>query len=412
MDQHTIFYSIAAILVASYVFGLILDKLNASHRDRPIPAELSDIYDQEQYRKQQEYEKTKSVFGLISGAVSFAGIMAMLFFDGFAYTDTLVSSWTGNALVASLLFFGVLMFASDILSTPFDIYGTFVIEERFGFNKMTPKIFVMDKLKGWALGAVIGGGVLALIIWFIEMFPTTFWLYAWAVMGVIMIFMAMFYSSLIVPLFNKQTPLEDGALKDAINAFSSKVGFKLDNIFVIDGSKRSTKANAYFSGLGAKKRIVLYDTLINDLTTDEIVAVLAHEVGHYKRKHTLSMIAFSLAQTGLMFYILSLFIANGQLSFALGASEHKIHLALVAFGILYSPLSSAMGMFISVLSRKNEYEADHYAAEHADGALLIGALKKLTKNNLSNLTPHPLYVYFHYSHPTLLQRMRAMGLAK
>ena len=408
MNQTIIFYTIVAVLVVSYAFGLLLDKLNASRRDMLVPAELADIYDDKDYRKQQSYEKTKGSFGLVSGFFSFAVMIAMLFFDGFAFVDSLVSSWTGSALVASLLFFGVLMFTSDILSMPFDIYGTFVIEERFGFNKTTPRTFVLDKFKGWGLGAVLGGGVLALIIWFVGMFPETFWIYAWVMMSIIMLFMTMFYSSLIVPLFNKQTPLEDGELKTAINGFSSKLGFKLDNIYVIDGSKRSTKANAYFSGLGAKKRIVLYDTLINDLTVDEIVAVLAHEIGHYKHRHTLSMIALSFAQTGLMFYILSLFIANEQLSFALGAGEHKIHLALVAFGILYSPLSSVMGIFISMLSRKNEYEADRYAGEHADGSKLISALKKLTKNNLSNLTPHPLYVFFHYSHPTLLQRIRGM----
>lgn len=409
MESQTIFVLIIAILTISYISGIVLDKLNASKRGQKIPEELEGIYDAGQYKKQQDYEKTKGSFGLISGAVSFIAMIAMFVVSGFAFVDDIVATYTANPILSALLFFAILMLASDILSTPFDIYGTFVIEERFGFNKMTPKLYILDKIKGWLLGAIIGGGLLALIIWFINLFPETFWLLAWGTIAVFMVFITMFYSSLIVPLFNKQTPLEDGELKDAINLFSEKVGFKLDNIYVIDGSKRSTKANAYFSGLGSKKRIVLYDTLINDLSTEEIVAVLAHEIGHYKHKHTLSMIFLSVFQIGIMFYILSLFISTKEFSLALGVEDHKIHLALITFSILYSPLSSLIGIFINMLSRKNEYEADAYANTYSSGSALINALKKLSKNNLSNLTPHPLYVFFHYSHPTLLQRMRSIN---
>lgn len=412
MSGQLLFFIIVTVLAVSYISGVFLDKLNGLYRNRPLPDELSGIYDADQYKKQQEYEKTKSSFGLISSTVSFIAIIAMLIFDGFAFVDQYVSGITENAVFAALIFFGILMFLSDIMNTPFDIYSTFVIEERFGFNKTTAKIFILDKLKGWLLGALLGGGILALIIWFISAFPEMFWIYAWAVVAGFMVFFTMFYSSLIVPLFNKQTPLEDGELKQAILAFSEKVGFKLDNIFVIDGSKRSTKANAYFSGLGAKKRIVLYDTLINDLTTEEIVAVLAHEVGHYKHKHTLAMIFLSVFQMGVMFYILSLFVSDVNLSVALGVDQPKIHIALIAFSILFSPISSGVGIGVNMFSRKNEYEADRYANQYSSGEALMSALKKLSKNNLSNLTPHPLYVFVNYSHPTLLQRMRNVGLAK
>jgi STE24 endopeptidase len=300
------------------------------------------------------------------------------------------------------------MFASDILNTPFSIYDTFVIEEKFGFNKTTPKIYVLDKIKGWLLSAIIGGGILALIVWFYETVGELFWVYTWIAISAFMIFMSMFYSSLIVPLFNKQTPLEEGELKDEIQGFSSKVGFKLQNIFVIDGSKRSTKANAYFSGLGAKKRIVLFDTLIKDLSVREIVAVLAHEIGHYKKKHTLISIVISILQTGITLYILSLFINNPELSKSLGSDIPSFHLGLIAFGVMYSPVSTIIGLAMNIFSRKNEYQADKFADDNFDGEELISSLKKLSRNNLSNLTPHPAYVFFHYSHPTLLQRIRAI----
>ena len=225
-------------------------------------------------------------------------------------------------------------------------------------------------------------------------------------MTIISLFMTMFYSNIIVPLFNKQTPLEDGELKIAIHNFANKAGFQLKNIFVIDGSKRSTKANAYFTGIGPKKRIVLYDTLINDLSTDEIVAVLAHEIGHYKKKHIITSLILGILQTGFLLFIFSLFVSSPTLSQALGVDEPKFHIGLIAFGILYSPLSTITGILMNMLSRKNEYEADAFANSFGLGEHLISGLKKLTKNNLSNLTPHPAYVFFHYSHPTLLQRIK------
>jgi STE24 endopeptidase len=252
---------------------------------------------------------------------------------------------------------------------------------------------------------LIGGGLLALIIFIYQKTGNMFWVYAWIVVSAFSVFMAMFYSNLIVPLFNKQTPLEEGELRNAISDFSKKVGFKLDNIFVIDGSKRSTKANAYFTGLGAKKRIVLYDTLINDLETEELVAVLAHEIGHNKKKHVVQGLLIGLVQTGIVLFIFGLLINNPLLSKALGVDEPNFHIGMVAFGVLYSPISFFTGIFMNMLSRKNEYQADRFAAENYKPEALASALKKLSINNLSNLTPHKRYVFFHYSHPTLLQRL-------
>ena len=297
------------------------------------------------------------------------------------------------------------MLSSDILTTPFSYYKTFVIEEKFGFNKSTKKLFWLDKIKGWLMSILLGGGVLAIIIWFYQFAGKDFWIYAWALVAIFSLIMNMFYAKLIVPLFNKQTPLENGELKTAIENYAQKVGFTLNNIFVIDGSKRSTKANAYFSGFGSQKRITLFDTLINDLETDEIVAVLAHEVGHYKRKHIIFNLASSILLTGFTLFILSLFINSSLLSEALGVSIPSFHIGLIAFGILYSPISEITGLFMNYMSRKFEYQADNFAKETFEATPLITSLKKLSKNSLSNLTPHKAYIFMHYSHPTLLERI-------
>lgn len=406
---NTIFIIILIIITLNYLFERFLDYLNSTYWSNTIPPELDDIYNAEEYKKSQDYEKTKQHFSLITESLSFIALLAMLIFGGFSFLDKFVREYTTNPILMALMFFGILALVADILSTPFSIYSTFVIEEKFGFNKTTPKTFILDKLKGLMLGAIIGGGILALIVWIYISTGQWFWLITWAAIGLFMIFITMFYSTLIVPIFNKQTPLEEGELRTAIEEFASKVGFKLNNIFVIDGSKRSNKANAYFSGLGSEKRIVLYDTLIKDHTTDELVAVLAHEIGHYKKKHTLVGIVFSLAQTGLMLFILSLFIGNPLLSQALGADKGSFHMGILAFGLLYSPLSLVLGLVMNVVSRKNEYAADSYAGINFNPEALISALKKLSVNNLSNLQPHPTYVFFYYSHPPLLKRLAALN---
>lgn len=400
-----LFWIIIVIIVLDFLFEKYLGYLNTTKWSDVLPDEVKGIYDEEKYKKQQAYQRENYRFGLLTSSFSFAITLAMIVFYGFALVNGLAWNFTSNAILAALVFFGILMFASDLLSTPFDVYDTFKIEEKYGFNTTTAKTFVFDKIKGWLIGALIGGGLLALIIFIYQKTQSLFWLYAWAVVSAFSIFMAMFYSNLIVPLFNKQTPLEEGELRTTIKAFADKVGFKLDNIYVIDGSKRSTKANAYFTGLGAKKRIVLYDTLINDLETDELVAVLAHEIGHNKKKHVTQGLVIGILQTGIVLFIFSLLINNPHLSRALGVEEPNFHIGLVAFGILYSPVSFVLGIFMTLLSRKNEYEADEFAAVHYKPEALASALKKLSVTNLSNLTPHKAYVFFHYSHPTLLQRL-------
>jgi STE24 endopeptidase len=302
-----------------------------------------------------------------------------------------------------------LFFASDIINIPFQIYGTFVIEEKFGFNKTTVKTFITDKLKGYLLTIIIGGGILFIFFKLINVFGANFWIYFWIVAAIFMLLINMFYTSVILPLFNKLTPLEDGELKQEIEEYSKKVNFPLDNVYVIDGSRRSNKSNAFFSGIGKKKKIVLYDTLINNQTKEELIAVLAHEVGHFKKKHIISGYFISILQTGFILFILSLMVFNPNLTHALGGNVNAVHLNLLAFGILFSPISHFIGIFMNLLSRKNEYEADAYARDTFNGEALQSALKNLSVHNLSNLTPHPAYVFFHYSHPPLLQRLDALN---
>ncbi len=402
------FIIIISIILIEYILSQILEILNYKRRNSVLPEELLGIYDDEKYKKSQQYGKVRSRFSAISSVFQLIVILLMLFMGGFAYIDDIASQINDNQIIRPLIFFAILFFASDIIGIPFAIYSTFVIEEKFGFNKTTPKTFILDKLKSWILSIIIGGIILYGILWIYYKTTDMFWLYAWAAITVFTIFMTMFYSNLIVPLFNKQTPLEEGELRTAINDFASKVGFKLTNIYVIDGSKRSSKANAYFTGLGHKKRIVLYDTLINELSVNEIVAVLAHEIGHYKHKHTTISIALSVIQTGFMFYILSLFINNPDLSKALGSNVPRVELGVIAFVIMFSPISTLLGLLMNVISRKNEYQADGYAAKYGFAGELISSLKKLSVNSLSNLTPHPAYVFAYYSHPTLYQRILAI----
>lgn len=410
--EQILLYVILLIIILDYLFDRVMDYLNASRWSKTLPEELKGIYDEEKYRKAQEYSRVNMRLGTITSTLSFVFILLMLIFGGFGYLDDFVRQYASHDVWMALLFFGILGLASDILSTPFDLYGTFVIEERFGFNRTTPKTYVLDKLKGWMLALVLGGGLLAVFVWFYHTAGSLFWLYAWILFSAFSIFMMMFYSTLIVPIFNKQTPLEEGELRSAIEAFAEKAGFKLDNIFVIDGSKRSAKANAYFSGLGPKKRIVLFDTLIKEHTTEELVAVLAHEIGHYKKKHTTRGMMVSLVHTGIMLYLLGLFINRPELSGALGATEPSFHMGILAFGLLYSPVSLVLGILGNRLSRKYEYQADTFAAEKYDPQPLKEALKKLSVNHLSNLRPHPAYVYVHYSHPPLLKRLEHLEGSK
>ena len=408
MTSDTLFYILISILIISFIVDKVLDALNAKHYKDPIPPELSDVYEEEDYLKSQNYKKANDRFSSIASSISLVVTLFFFYLDGFAFVDEWARTFSDNTIIIALLFFGSIMFASDLLSTPFSYYHTFIIEEKFGFNKTTLKTFLVDKIKGWLISAILGGLLLSIIIWFYEAVGSNFWLYAWGIIAVFVFFINMFYARLIVPLFNKQTPLCDGSLKTKIQDYAQKVGFKLDKIVVIDGSKRSTKANAYFSGFGSEKRVTLFDTLIKDLEEEEIVAVLAHEVGHYKRKHILFNLIISILIMGFTFWLLSLFIGNPILSEALNVALPSFHIGLIAFGILYSPISELTGLIMNFISRIFEYQADNYAKETFDAAPLISGLKKLNKNSLSNLTPHPAYVFVYYSHPTLLQRYHNM----
>lgn len=406
MTSQTLFYIIISILVVNFVIDKILDLLNARRFQDSVPPELKDVYDNSEYERSQLYKREKYRFGRLTGTISIVATLLFFFFDGFALVDGIARTYSDNNIIIAIVFFGIIMLASDLLGTPFSYYSTFVIEEKYDFNKTTRKTFVFDKFKGWLIGAIIGGGLLAIIIWFYESTGVYFWLYAWGIVTVFSVFMNLFYARLIVPLFNKQTPLADGSLRRQIEKYASKVGFNLKNIFVIDGSKRSTKANAYFSGFGREKRITLYDTLINDLEEDEIVAVLAHEVGHYKLRHIIYNMVATVITTGFTFWLLSLFVGNATLSEALGVSQPSFHIGLIAFGVLYTPISEITGLFMNYISRKFEFQADDYAKTTYAASPLISALKKLSKNSLSNLTPHPAYVFMYYSHPTLLKRFQ------
>ena len=406
MTATSLFFVILIFFIADFFLERWLDYLNTIYWSNELPHELKGIYDAEKYAKSQDYEKVKHNFSKLISVISFLAMLIFLYYQGFAIVDKWAYSLSDNPIVIAILFFGVLGFVSDLLTLPFQIYSQFVIEEKFGFNKTTVRTFILDKLKSWLLAIIIGGGLLSLITWIYYSTGSYFWIIAWACLSLFTVFMNMFYSSLIVPLFNKQKPLEEGELKEAIYKFANNVGFKLENIFVIDGSKRSSKANAYFSGLGPKKRIVLYDTLIQNHSKEELVAVLAHEIGHYKLKHTIQGMIVSVIYSGILFFILSLFLGNPLLSQALGASKGSFHMGIVAFGLLYTPISLLLGLVMNLASRKNEFQADRYAVKNNQGDALQNALIKLSVDNLSNLRPHPVYVFFYYSHPPLLMRLK------
>lgn len=396
---------ILALVIAGFVFDTVLTWLNLRSQPADIPDSVAAFYDRSKYRKSLEYHKHRTNFSFVTSTFSFLLSVLMLYFGGFGWLDSWLRPMVPNEILLALVFFGVLAIASDILTLPFQIYSTFVIEEKYGFNKTTVKTFIGDKLKGYLVGAILGGGLVSLLIYLIEVIGPDFWILFSLLAAILILLINMFYTTIFLPLFNKLTPLADGELKTAIESFSKRVGFPLDNVFVMDGSKRSNKANAFFSGIGRKKKIVLYDTLINNHSTEELVAVLAHEVGHYKKKHIIFGYVLSVIQVVFTLFILSRMVQSENVSLVLGGTRSAVHLNLLAFGILFSPISGLTGLFMSMYSRRNEYEADAYAKETFSGAALASALKKLSVDNLSDLYPHPLYVFFHYSHPPLLQRL-------
>ena len=408
MSSETIFFIIVVFLCLDFVLERVLESLNSKHMSPVLPDSLKGIYDEKEYSRFQSYKRENGRLDSWSSGVGFVVMIVFLVAGGFGWYNSWVVSLTDSVVWQTILFVVGLSVVSSVLDIPFDYYATFRIEEKYGFNKTTRRVYWLDTVKELVLSLVLGGVLLALVVWFYTWAGTYFWLYAWGAVTLFSVFMAMFYSQLIVPLFNKQTPLQEGSLRNKIQAFAGKVGFKLDNIYVIDGSKRSTKANAYFTGLGPKKRVVLYDTLIDELTEEEIVAVLAHEVGHYKKRHTLRSMVVSVIQMGVLFWLFSLCVNNVALSEALGGDRAYFQMGLIAFAILYSPVNLILGVGMNVWSRNNEYEADAFAARYYEGDYLVSGLKKISVKSLSNLTPHPLYEYIYYSHPSLLKRIDAI----
>lgn len=401
-----LYYIIIFILILEFIYNMVLTALNRKASHNPIPDELSGIYDEEAYRRQQSYSRENSRVGVISESVEAVIMLSVFCLGGFALLDGFTLSVSANIVARALIFFGVFYLLDTVLSIPFSAYSTFSIEQRYGFNRQTPWLFISDIFKGMAISLIIYVILIGAVVEIYSLIPEWFWLVAWAVLALFTLGIQYIYSDLIVPLFNKQTPLEEGELRTAIEDFARKVDFKLQNIYVIDGSKRSSKANAYFTGFGARKRVVLYDTLMEQLTTDEIVAVLAHEIGHYKHRHILRGMATALLSNLALFWLFSLVIDSEAIAAAAGCAEPSFHVNMTVFMLLLTPLQIVLGTVGNVVSRRHEWQADEFARVHGFGVPLISALRKMSAKSLSNLTPHPFVVFTQYSHPTLLQRLK------
>jgi len=402
---------VAIIILSALILGVVLELvgnlLNLKALKLKPPPTLEGIYNTKDYRKSQQYIRVNTLFSLLISGFRLLLIIAFWFSGGFNWLDQVVGSWNFNPIANGVLYIGILLFSYYLLTLPFSIYSTFVIEERFGFNRTTPKIFFLDRVRGLFLALVLGLPLLAGILASFQYAGSYAWLYCWA--AVILFFLVMQYlaPTLIMPMFSKFTPMESGELKEAILRYASSVNFPIDNVFVMDGSKRSSKSDAFFTGFGRNKRIALFDTLIAQHTTPEIVAILAHEIGHYKQKHILKGIVISILHTGLIFFLLSILLSSPGLYQAFYMTNESVYAGLIFFGLLYTPIEIIASILILVFSRKSEYQADRFAAETTgDPDSLIMALRKLSATNLSNLTPHPLYVFLNYSHPPLLQRIR------
>lgn len=397
-------------LILSWLLGVLSNALTARHMSPEIPQEFADVYDAGTYARSQEYTRASMRFSNLADTVSILVTLAVILLGGFNWLDGLVRSLGWSEITTGLVYIGLLSLASWALSLPFELYQTFVLEERFGFNKTTPGTFVADRAKGMALTALLGGGLLAVVLYFFEKAGGAAWLWCWGVSVAFSLGVTYVAPTWILPLFNKFTPLEKGGLRDALEGYARKADFELEGIFVMDGSKRSTKSNAFFTGFGRHKRIALFDTLIKEQTAEEITAVLAHEVGHSKRGHIRKRLIVGAFKTGVVFYLMSVFMASPGLFAAFGMDHISNYAGLIFFVLLYTPVSLALSIAANFVSRKHEFEADAFAAQTTGrpGAM-ISALKKLSATNLTNLTPHPLTVWLEYSHPPVLERVRALS---
>jgi STE24 endopeptidase len=400
---------ILLIIVGNYFLNTVVETANVRYAKSDVPEEYADYYDAERYRQSQEYLKENTRFEIITDTIITPITIVFILAGGFNFADRIARSLGLPAIPTGLVFAGILLLTLQAITIPFSAYGTFVIEEKYGFNRTTPKTFVMDILKGWLLAGVIGGVIFSVILWLFDTAGNWAWVYCWVVVVLFQIVMMFFAPVIIFPLFNKFYPLEDGELKTAIQDYARSQRFKMKGIFKMDASKRSTKSNAFFTGFGKFRRIVLFDTLTDRHTVDELVSVLAHEMGHYKRKHILKSILISVMTIGLIFFVLSLFINNEGLFSAFKMQHTSIYASLFFFAFLYAPINLIISVFSNTLSRRHEYEADAYAVStYKKPESMISALKKLTVDNLSNLTPHPLKVFLSYRHPPVLERIRAI----
>jgi STE24 endopeptidase len=400
---------ILSTILLEFILNLVSDLLNLRSLKPEVPQEFADIIDADRYRKSQEYTRVNTNFGFISSTFFLVVTLAFWFLGGFNLVDQWVRSLEYSPIISGILFIGILGIGNSILGLPFSIYHTFVIEERFGFNKTTVGTFIMDMVKGTALSVVIGVPLLAGVLYFFLETGELAWLYAWSATVVFTLVLQFIAPTWIMPLFNKFTPLPDGELKEEIMGYLGKVKFPVQGLFQMDGSKRSAKANAFFTGFGRNKRIALFDTLIEEQSVPELVAILAHEVGHYKKKHIITSMILSIFHMGILFYLMSHFLSSAGLFEAFYMQDISVYAGLLFFSMLYSPIELVLGIFLQIMSRKNEYQADRYDAETTGtGEHLITALKKLSVKNLSNLTPHPFTVFLHYSHPTVHQRVVAL----
>jgi STE24 endopeptidase len=397
--------ALVVIVVGFYVLESVLDHLNQRTADKPLDRRIAHLYSDSERNRSVSYSAEKSNFGFLSASFSTIVMVFALSYGWFAKLDEFVRDRFNNDIVISLAFIALLSVISWWLNLPFQLYSIFKIEAKYGFNKMTLSTFISDSLKGTLVATIFGGGLLAIVLWLYQNLGDNFWIAAWVVLSAFSLFMFMFGTTLILPLFNKLKPLEAGELRTEIEKYCDSQGYAIGRLFVMDGSKRSTKANAFFSGLGRSKTIVLFDTLIEKLSTKEIVAVLAHEIGHYKKRHTLSMFIFSLVQSFAIFGVLGWLLKYPELSTALGAEQQSFHLSALTFFILFTPLSMILGLINNSWSRHNEFEADTFAQETYEKAPMRSALEKISTDSLANLSPHPLYVAFNYTHPTLLQRI-------
>jgi STE24 endopeptidase len=396
-------------LIIEYAIGLAAEVLNLRSLRSGLPPDLEGVYQPEDYRRSQEYIRTNTRFGFVASTFSLAVLLSFWFAGGFNYLDQIVRSWGFVPIVNGLFYIGTVLAGYGLLTLPFSIYHTFVIEERFGFNKTTRRTFVLDLIKDLGLAVLIGGALLSGVLALFQYVGYHAWVYGWMGFVVFSLILQYVAPTWIMPLFNKFTPPQPGELREAILSYARSVNFPVKNVFVMDGSRRSTKSNAFFTGFGRNKRIALFDTLIDKHTVPELVAVLAHEIGHHKKKHILQGTIISILHAGLLFFLLSIFLRSPGLYDAFYMGQPSIYSGLLFFGLLYTPLEMVLSLAMNVLSRKNEYEADGFAAETIGHPQeLVEALKKLHTGNLSNLTPHPFYVFLHYSHPPLLERVRAI----